>query len=256
MSDPAGSKVFCIVCGAGETGLAVARELAGHGFRVTIVDHDADILESVSTELPGVGTVEGNCLSDVVLKQAGLSDAEALFAVLPDDRSNVFLSLSAGRIKPELKIYSIASDTSAARKLRLVGVRRTINPNTAEGLRMSNELIRPNVAAFLNRLVYAADQGEDGIRYLSVPIPDSVAPGGTTLGALRVTELTGVVVVAVGRKNGDMVYSPSADVRVGSGDQLIAFGTSGDGDKVRGLIEKSHAETRGRRGIRRLLRRP
>lgn len=240
------TKSLCVICGAGETGLAVAVELTAQGFAVTLVDREVDALEAAVAQLPGVGTVEGNCLSDAVLKEAGLDCAEALFAVLPDDRSNVFLSLSAVRMRPGLKIYSIASDSAAADKLLRVGVRRTVNPNSAEGLCISNQMIRPAVAAFLDKVAYSAEDGDDVVRYLNVAMPGDGPPSGTTLGELRMTELTGVVVVAVRRKSGGMVYSPAAEVRVAPGDHLIAFGTGADGERIARLL----AADSDRRGSR------
>ncbi|MCD4700754.1 MAG: TrkA family potassium uptake protein [Candidatus Aegiribacteria sp.] len=223
----------CVVCGAGETGLFVIKELVKHGFPVTAVDKDPDTLKTAADLGENVGTVQGNCLTDSILKKADLIDAQALFCVLPDDRSNVFLSLSARRINPELEIYSVASDISAERKLKLVGTKRTVNQDIAEGFRISNEMIRPNVARFLDRIVFARENTEG---YLSIDIGKGCPSAGWTLKKLQLHGDTGVVIIAVRRRNDSYVYSPSGDYRLSEDDCLICFGTEDDRKAIQNLL--------------------
>ncbi len=233
-SDNSGS--ICVVCGAGETGIFVIKELVLHGFTVTVVDLDPDALKRVTDLGENVGTVLGNCLTDSILKKSDLIDAHALFCVLPDDRSNVFLSLSARRINPELEIYSVASDISAERKLKLVGARRTVNQDTAEGFRISNEMIRPNVARFLDRIVFAREKTEG---YLSIEIGKGCPSVGWTLKKLQLHGNTGVVIIAVRRRDDSYVYSPSGDFRLSEDDSLICFGTEDDRESMKNLLWSS-----------------
>jgi len=233
-SDNIGS--VCVVCGAGETGLFVIKELVEHGFSVTAVDLNPDALNSAVELGVNVGTVQGNCLTDIILKKSGLIDAQALFCVLPDDRSNIFLSLSARRLSPELEIYSVASDISAERKLKLVGTRRTVNRDTAEGFRISNEMIRPNVARFLDRIVFAREKTEG---YLSIEIGMGCPSIGWTLKKLQLHGNTAVVIIAVRRKDDSYVYSPSGDFRLSEDDSLICFGTEDDRKAMKSLLESS-----------------
>ena len=248
MAEVKSDRQFCIVCGAGETGLSVIRELSGHGLGINVVDRDPAALKLASDACEDIVSVEGNCLSDSVLKEAGLEKAAALFTVLPDDRSNVFLCLSAGRINPDLKIYAIASDSSASRKLRLVGARRTVNPNTAEGLRISSEILRPNVAEFLNKLVYSAETGEDDPGYICMTVPENSLAAGRTMGEIGIHQRTGVVLVAIASTDGTMQYSPTADSRLTAGDKLIAFGTDKDRQTVQELIEEQTDQDSGSDG--------
>lgn len=233
MSTSDNSSQVCVVCGAGDTGICVIRELVNHGFTVTVVDIDADALKSIGNLGITVTEVQGNCLIDNILKKSDLLDARALFCVLPDDRSNVFLSLSARRINPELEIYSVASDISAERKLKLVGTRRTVNKDAAEGLMISNEMLRPNVAKFLDGIVFARDKTEG---YISIEIDKECPSIGKTLKKLELRNRTGVVIIAVKKIDGSYIYSPSGDYRLAAGDNLICFGTGDDGKAIENLL--------------------
>ncbi len=238
-------QIKCIVCGLGETGICVIRELLEHDFSITAVDQDPEALSRVEELKQNVTVVEGNCLIDSTLIKAGVPDADVLYSILPDDRSNVFLSLSAGTINPRLNIYSIASDLSAEKKLELVGVKRTVNPNNAEGFRISNEILRPNVTVFLDQIVYARDNTAG---YLCIIVPQGSPSAGMSLRALGIQRKTGVVIIAVIRKDRSMVYSPSGDFRTNEEDSLIAFGTKEDEDAVQQLltIEPEKKERWGR----------
>ena len=245
------SQTKCIVCGLGETGICVVRELLEHELIVSVIDHDPEALERVHEFKQNVAVTEGDCLKDSTLLKAGVPDADVLYSILPDDRSNIFLSLSARRINPRLNIYSIASDLSAEKKLKLVGVKRTVNPNNAEGLRISSEMLRPNVADFLDRIVYAREQTAG---YLSISVPQNSPSAGVSLSSLEVQNKTGVVIIAVRRNDNSMSYSPSGDFRVDEGDSLIAFGTKEDEDAVRKLLSVEPDRKRRWNGVRNVFR--
>jgi voltage-gated potassium channel len=243
----------CVVCGVGDTGQCVITELLKHGFAVTALDIDQDALNTVKDLSDNIVLIQGNCLIDNVLKKAGLSDAQVLFCILPDDRSNVYLSLSARRINPELEIYSLASDISAERKLKLVGAKRTVSQDSAEGLRISNEMIRPNVVRFLEKIVYAKECTEG---YLSIEIENGCPSAGWTFKKLRLHRNTGVVIIAVRRKDGSYVYSPSGDFRLAENDNLICFGTEDDGKVIKELLWGQNTVRKGKWGkFTRILRR-
>ena len=233
MSHPDNSGSICAVCGAGETGLFVIKELVRYGYSVRVIDIDPDALKRAADLGDSVTTIQGNCLTDTILKKSGLIDVLALFCVLPDDRGNVFLSLSAKRINPRLEIYSVASDISAERKLKLVGTRRTVNQDTAEGFRISNEMIRPNVARFLDRIVFARENTEG---YLSIEIGKGCPSIGWTLKKLHLSASTGVVIIAVKKSDDSYVYSPSGDFRLSENDNLICFGTEDEKEAIKKLL--------------------
>lgn len=236
MNHPDNSASICAVCGAGETGLFVIKELVRYGYSVRVVDIDSDALKRATDLGDNVTAIQGNCLIDSILKQSGLSQVKALFCVLPDDRSNVFLSLSARRINPKVEIYSVASDVSAERKLKLVGAKRTVNQDTAEGFRISNEMIRPNVARFLDRIVFARENVEG---YLSIEISKGCPSIGWTLKKLQLNGNTGVVIIAVKRSDDSYVYSPSGDYRLSEKDNLICFGTEDEEEAIKKLLWSS-----------------
>ena len=70
-----------IIAGDGKVGATLTRQLTSEGYDVTIIDSKASPLES-SVERYDVISVQGNCASMDVLRQAGVKDADLLIAAV------------------------------------------------------------------------------------------------------------------------------------------------------------------------------
>jgi len=90
-----------IIAGNGKVGASLARQLSAEGHNLTIIDADPKVLES-SIEKYDVMTVNGNCASMAVLKEAGAEDAELLIAVTDADEVNLLCCMTAHGINKNL----------------------------------------------------------------------------------------------------------------------------------------------------------
>ena len=77
-----------IIAGNGKVGSTLARQLSSEGYNITLIDSNAQVLES-SVERYDVIAVHGNCASMEVLQQAGVMDADLLIAVTGEDEINL-----------------------------------------------------------------------------------------------------------------------------------------------------------------------
>ncbi|MFC6199995.1 Trk system potassium transporter TrkA [Ponticaulis profundi] len=77
-----------IVCGAGRVGQGIARRLASDGHSVTIIDEDASLIQSVTSELEVQG-ITGHAAHPNVLRSAGAADADMIVAVTYSDEVNM-----------------------------------------------------------------------------------------------------------------------------------------------------------------------
>jgi len=77
-----------IICGAGQVGWQIARQLAGEKNDVTIVDHNADLVRRAS-ELLDVQGIVGFASHPDVLEKAGARDADMLIAATHSDEVNM-----------------------------------------------------------------------------------------------------------------------------------------------------------------------
>ena len=98
-----------VILGAGQVWSSVAENLASEANDITIVDTNADRLKALQDRLD-VRTICGNAAHPTVLEQAGLNDADLLFAVTQSDETNmVACKLAATLFNTPTKIARIRS---------------------------------------------------------------------------------------------------------------------------------------------------
>ena len=91
-----------IIVGAGEVGFHIASHLARENKDVVVIDKDPAAIRRVSDNID-VQVVIGSGSSPVVLKEAGIKEAEILLAVTDSDETNLVASLTANLISPTTK---------------------------------------------------------------------------------------------------------------------------------------------------------
>ena len=94
-----------IIAGDGKVGATLTRQLTSEGYDVTIIDSKASPLES-SVERYDVISVQGNCASMDVLRQAGVKDADLLIAATGADEVNLLCCTTAHAMNQ--KLHTIA----------------------------------------------------------------------------------------------------------------------------------------------------
>ena len=77
-----------IVCGAGQVGSSIARQLAGEANDVTVIDSDPDIVQKLA-ETAEVRCIVGGASLPDVLEDAGAKNADMIIAVTYSDEINM-----------------------------------------------------------------------------------------------------------------------------------------------------------------------
>jgi trk system potassium uptake protein TrkA len=91
-----------VIVGAGEVGFNIASHLALENKDVLVIDKDTDAIRRVSDNID-VQVINGSGSSPVVLKEAGITEAEILLAVTDSDETNLVACLVANIISPSTK---------------------------------------------------------------------------------------------------------------------------------------------------------
>jgi voltage-gated potassium channel Kch len=115
-----------IICGFGRIGSMLAEELKAGGAPFVIVDRDQARLAR-AREL-GYLCIAEDATDEDALLEAGIDRAQALATVLPDDAANVFITLSARSLNPDLSIIARGEAPSTESKLRQAGADRVVLP--------------------------------------------------------------------------------------------------------------------------------
>jgi len=206
-----------IVCGWGRVGRAIAKDVADAGGAPVIVDRDPERLESSPHP-----TVVGDATDDAVLRRAGLDRARALVAALDSDAGNLFVTVSARALRPDLFIVARVRVDESIEKLRRGGADRVVNPQSIGGARMAAFVVQPHVTEFLDVVMHDRDI-EFRLEEVTVAPESSIV--GATLREAQIRDRTGALVLALRDEHGRFSTNPSPDARLSGGQILIAIGT-------------------------------
>ncbi len=225
-----------IICGFGRVGQRIAAEFRHAGADYVVVDFHAAALAAARER--GDHYIEGTGTDDDNLRAAGLSRARGLVASSDSDADNLYITLSARSVRPDLLIVARASNGEAAKKLRLAGAERVVEPYAAAGRVMANLILKPQVTAFVDVVTSA---GGADLRFEELEVPADWASEKSSIGALRIRSQTGAVVVAVRKRDGHFETTPDPEMELAPGDVLIAAGTDEELRAFDGLFASTEA---------------
>jgi voltage-gated potassium channel len=206
-----------IVCGWGRVGRTIAAHLQGAGTEVVVVDNDPSRVALVDG-----AAVEGDATDDDVLREAGIERAATLIAALSTDADNLYITLSARAMRPDLFIVARARMEAAEPKLAQAGANRVVNPQKIGGARMAALATQPAVADFLDVVMH---DGSLEFRLGEVPLEQGSPLIGRTLRDTQIRDRTGALILAVRDSSGTFLTNPSPEVVLGADQLLIAIGT-------------------------------
>src|SRR3954447_25767516 len=131
----AGLKDHFLICGFGRVGQQVARDFLEEGVEFVVVDDNLEVREQIDEM--GVLYVHGSASDDALLLEAGIKRARAVIACVDSDAENIFITLSARELAPDIEIIARASQESSERKLLRAGASDVISPYKASGRAMA-----------------------------------------------------------------------------------------------------------------------
>ena len=226
-----------VICGYGRVGESVARQFAAHGAKFVVVDDNADSL--ARAERDGLLVVPGDASADEVLQAAGITRAKGLVCAVGSDAGNIFVTLSARVLNPELLIVARASSDDTVSKLERAGADHVVSPYGIGGKRMATLMLKPLVSDYLE---VVTGGGALEFRVEEFELNPQCCVVGESIEDLGVRKRTGATILAVryGR-TGVFDTNPSPESRLSPGDMIIAIGTPAEITKLGELIGSSGA---------------
>lgn len=212
-----------IICGYGRVGQMLANELTTARHPFVVVDSSESRI--ADAQHAGFLALLGNASEEATLEAASIARAKVLATVLPDDTANVFVTLTAREVNPNIQIIARAESPSTERKLNRSGANRVVMPATIGATKIAHMIVRPSAEDML-RGDLAGSQLNEGLRQIGVELgdidlrADSPLIGGR-VGDLQNTVSSGFVVVGIKRANGDMLRAPAPEVELTAGDTLV-----------------------------------
>ncbi len=212
-----------IVCGYGRVGRGAAWELQKAGQPCVVIERDPQKLELAIQW--GMHGVAADSTRDQTLLDAGVKRARGLVAALGSDADNLFVILSAKTLNPMLNISARAGEEEAEEKLRRAGADTVFAPYTHAGHRLAHALIRPHVLQFLD--LTTENMGLN-VLIEQVRVAEASEFASMSLKQMQIRRDIGVIVLAIRRASGEMLFNPPADAVLQGGDCLVAMGEPED----------------------------
>lgn len=163
--------------------------------------------------------------SEEALTKAGIMQARGIVTALGSDANNVFITLTAKGLQPDIFVLSRASDIKNEAKLIKAGASRVVSPYLLGGRRMAEVLKRPTVVDFIDiamansHLGLMMEEGRVGSRSNLI---------GKNLIDSRLRQDFGVIIVAIKRASGEMIFNPMPSETLDEGDVIVVIGKKKD----------------------------
>jgi voltage-gated potassium channel len=219
-----------IICGFGRIGRMVAADLKAGQKPFVIMDKDPKRLASAREA--GYIVYEGEATEESSLIEAGILRAKLLATVLPSDASNVFITLSARDLNPDLVIIARGEDPATERKLLQAGANRVVLPAHIGAERISHLILFPEAAELIDDETKSHHLKEE-LADLGLEMEEAVIPKyspfiGRTVGDLETQHAGAFLIVALHRKQGGTELRPSRATLLAAGDGVVAMSRGSD----------------------------
>jgi voltage-gated potassium channel len=209
-----------IVCGFGRIGKVISKILHENNRHFLIIENNPEEIRAI--EELGYLVLHGDSTNDDMLTKAHIMDAKALIAVTSSDADNVYIILSARGLKSDIYILARSSGKKGAQtKLLRAGANKVFSPYEIGARRMAQSLVRPTVIDFIDLTVH---EGELGLRLEELQVSGTATFVDKTLMDSGIRSEHDLIVVAIKRQKGEMLFNPSPSTEILAGDILVVLG--------------------------------
>jgi voltage-gated potassium channel Kch len=215
-----------VLCGFGAIGTVLARALSASSAGLVVLEgNEARVADA---RAKGYLCVLGDATSETALHAAGVTRAHALATVLSNDALNVFITLTARALNPNLLIVARGELPSTENKLLQAGADKVVLPTHIGAERIAELLLYQESARFIDGL--EKSHGFQRVLHnfgmeleVITAAPQSPAVG-MNVAAIERQARGAFFIVQINRRDGDTFTSPPADAVVGAGDGVVLIG--------------------------------
>jgi voltage-gated potassium channel len=210
-----------IICGFGRIGALICKEFAARPLSFVVVEKDAASVERMELDGHGYLFLRGDATVDDTLLKAGIKKAKGLISVVTSDTENVYLTLTARGLNPDLFILARSGEEGSEVKLKRAGANKVVSPYLIGGSRMAQAILRPTVVDFIE---IATGHEHLELQMEEILIPDHSVFIGESLASSGFRKETGVIIVGIKKECGKMGFNPESHTKLEARDILIVLG--------------------------------
>ena len=209
-----------IICGFGSVGSNICGALRdSKPTEIVVIERDRERIAKLE-ELK-IHHVSGEATEEENLINAGVKRAKGLVAALQTDADNVFVTLTARQLNPELFIIARSATEKTESKLLAAGADKVVSPYRMGGHRIAQMISRPTVTDFLELTTM---NSERNFQMEEMPVHPSSELTDVVLRDSGIRQRFDLIIVAVRKSGGEMIFNPSSETKLHGGDTVIAIG--------------------------------
>lgn len=212
-----------IICGFGRFGKTLAEELLRNKELFVVIDVESTLTTDAQSLKYLV--VTGDATDEDILLASGIKRAKTLVCGLNNDVHNVYLTLTARNLNPDIKILARGEHPSSEKKMFQAGAHRVVLPAVIGARRVATMVTHPNTADILEQ---AIDRKVLEVELEEIVLSDRSSMMGKTVGNVEAFKNRRLLVVAVRPREGKMVFNPSDSYQFVDGDTMILMGRAED----------------------------
>ncbi len=208
-----------ILCGYGRLGRIVHKELVQTKEKIVVIEtSDAANNELVSK---GFLTIKGSAYDDDILKLAGIDKAKVLLTLLSSDADNIYVTLCARDLNPNIKIVARTEEEHSEARLKRAGATEIIAPYRISGNKIVQKIMRPYVSDFLE---ITGTNKKQNIMIEEVVIPLDSKIVGKSIEDSNIRAKTGAMIAAIISSKGEMTFNPTGKDIIEGNSTMIVLG--------------------------------
>ncbi len=160
-----------------------------------------------------------------------------LFCVSANYNKNLFITLSARNLDPNLYILSLSADEAEEKKMLLAGANKNINPYTVGANRIYRLIKKPVVYRILDEILYY----KSNIKIAELPVPENSYLIGLPLHGAHIEADYDLMVLGIqsgGKHRKFLYHTYMVRKKIRAGDTLVVIGKERDIEKFKKAMEQ------------------
>jgi voltage-gated potassium channel len=210
-----------VICGYGRVGRIVSQEIkkSRPAAPLVVIEKNSEITARIEED--GHLYILGDATEEECLEKAGVCCAKGLVTALDSEADNVYITLTAKGLNPDLLVLARAGKIGSEKKLLRAGADRVVSPHQIGGFRLAQALLRPAVTDFID---FAIHDPDIELKMEEIPVKPNSTLVDVSLVESRIRQQLDLIIVAIKKASGEMLFNPASHTRIQIGDTLIALG--------------------------------
>ena len=220
-----------IVCGFGRIGRIMCSELAADNIDFVVIEQNPAATEDI--EMQRYLYIEMDATSEEALLAAGIMKAKGIATAVNSDANNVFITMTAKSLRPDIFVLARASEEKNEDKLLRAGASRVVSPYMIGARRMAQMLKKPTVVDFIDIAMMGSHLG---LMMEEAKIGPKSNLIGKNLIDSQLRKDFGVIIVAIKKISGNMIFNPMPSETLETGDVIVVIGKREDLQRMNAVM--------------------